>query len=511
MVSGCAKEVVPQDPASAIQIQPDVADRTKSLLFSGDLATDGSVVKVYDFIDGFVGELNGATNPTRAQYFADEVQYVSSSSSWEFVSGAQWSWTKTGTHNFIGWTVKDNRDGLTSKSLWGDGTTDVTLNQSNLSNIYITVPFLAFTTATAQFDFSFSSFVQATSGTVNLPMKHLFSAISIWAENSMVDKSVTIKSIKFDSGMLKNGSSAEISTDGTVTRYNKMYSSEFFSSPSPFTLAARGSGATQKYDVLSKAANPSERAYFLIWPQTQDEVGPTTTNPNYVAPTVNENTGEVTYSYNNYTNAYGDVVPDTRLYNSTDSLIIVKYRIEGDTRDRISRAKIPSGWDAGSRYALSLLFADKMMTLKLEVAPWDYSYTPTDFKQSSVTVLRDIQWEGAGTTYSQTGNTLNILNQSSVTGEFLITNPIGGSWRVAAVPYFGENSQDYFTITQQSSAIDPTNENGLARFTITPRNAASKVGRKAIKLKFIVLDATDREVDLTGSDLNRNDYIISWD
>lgn len=510
MVSGCAKEVVPQDPASAIQIQPDVADRTKSLLFSGDLATDGSVVKVYDFIDGFVGELNHETNPTRAQYFADEVKYVSSSSSWEFVSGAQWSWTKTGTHNFIGWTVKDNRDGLTSASLWG-GSNDVSLNQSSLSNIYISVPYLSFTTATSQFDFSYSNFVQATSGTVNLPMKHLFSAISIWAENSMVDKSVTIKSIKFDTGLLKNGSSAEIKTDGTVTYNTKSYQSDFFSSPDEFTLAARGSGATQKYDVLSKAANPSERAYFLIWPQTQEEVGPTTNNPNYVAPVVDENTGNVTYNYNTYTNAYNEVVPDTRINNSTDSLIIVKYLIEGDTKDRISRAKIPSGWDAGSRYALSLLFADKMMTLKLEVAPWDYSYTPTDFKQSSVTVLRDIQWEGAGTTYSQTGNTLNILNQSSVTGEFLITNPIGGSWRVAAVPYFGENSQDYFTITQQSSAIDPTNENGLARFTITPRNAASKVGRKAIKLKFIVLDATDREVDLTGSDLNRNDYIISWD
>lgn len=143
---------------------------TKALVSASGLLSDGNQIKVYDIFKG---------TTSTAEYF--NTVLTSDGSKWGTTD--EYKWTRTGTHNFFGWFLKDASGNNTDfASLFGS---------ASYSDYTLSLPAIEMTASTPQFDFLYSDILvikrgisNSEAGAIKLPMKHLFTAFSLGVKNN---------------------------------------------------------------------------------------------------------------------------------------------------------------------------------------------------------------------------------------------------------------------------------------------------------------------------------------
>ena len=137
-----------EDRGDLIRIEASGSDMgTRGLLNKEDLKKAGTTVKVYDYLTGFTGKINGTEyNKGDVMYIDDAVTLgTNGGSDWSF-SSYDWRWTRTGTHHFYGWLMRDgNGSGMNIPSGWAS------FNEGSKT---LSVGPLTLDTDSPQFDFS---------------------------------------------------------------------------------------------------------------------------------------------------------------------------------------------------------------------------------------------------------------------------------------------------------------------------------------------------------------------
>lgn len=233
---------------------------TKALVTSDDFLADGNQIKVYDIFKG---------QTSTAEYFNTILTYDDS----RWSTGQDFKWTRTGTHNFFGWFLKDASGNNTDfASLFGS---------ESYSNYTLTLPAIEMTASTPQFDFLYSDILvikrgisNSEAGAIKLPMKHLFTAFSLGVKNNSEIQTITIKKVEVRN--LANKKSATLSFnitgENTTTTPNFTTYSDGHTTTPDFSYTGQftvGPGASL-INILS--SDSSNELCYLMWPQTADEL-----------------------------------------------------------------------------------------------------------------------------------------------------------------------------------------------------------------------------------------------
>ena len=466
--SGIEEPVVPQEPETPTAKLPNITfgkPVTKAMLNDADLKEIGSKIHVYDLLTGYSGVTFEGWDPN-TPYIDEEIIY-NGVEVWKYSSNGVYPWTATGTHKFFGYLTFDKKSNLTNP-------VTPTLSGSTMS-----VPAITFTPASTQFDFLFSDAVERNAANkdysvVPLNMRHLFTALSVEVE-SKTDTKVRLNSIDFAGLKNKNTASIAFATPSEVTYGTSSVDGSFF----PTMASYIELDEDEVYDPLTKTEAPSERTYFLLWPQTIDDVAPTNleTDP--------------TRQAQGYTHL------------STDSLIVVDYDlyVAGNWEHHATRMKLPKmAWEAGKKYHFTIQFSDKLIQLTTKVLPWDYNEYDVDYSEGTVVVPTGLKFDAS--TCSVSGNVATVVSGKNPIGTFTIMAPVGGTWMVGMT-----GDTEYFSISPTSGTIDPNGaESGRVSITVTPNLSLARPADKQIRLKFTVT-ANGREID-AQSEINRDDWII---
>ena len=178
----------PQQINAPIAISATEAGTTKALLDNGTFKTTGNRIQVYDFVtsEGNVAEhINDHIGPE----LNSNSPLHTPGYTWPFVNGPhQWC---PGVHKFFGWLAKD-------ANMTSSNTPEVFFGQGfSFNNYVLTIPQVAFTKDTPQFDFMYSNIyiTEPINTPVPLEFSHLFSAFYITGENKQDETVYDIKSI----------------------------------------------------------------------------------------------------------------------------------------------------------------------------------------------------------------------------------------------------------------------------------------------------------------------------
>lgn len=479
LVLSCNRTEPEQQSGDLIRIGATIADvpSTKALLNKADLrgGTVNPEVKIYDDLTDFVGTITvgnqtyvgTATQPVNVNYINDTMVWSEGqgeNATWNFDSGIAWRWTRTGIHHFYGWLTKDPA-GLQNN---GDGTT-ATFDKTTK---VLTVPAIAFTSGTPQFDFSYSDIVtkDVNSGfnaaeSVNLKLNHLFSAISLTIQNNG-GSDATIKSVTIEN--LNNKKLAQISYAGitpvvTLTPAPAEEQTNFLAGITNFDFNAGGT----KYDLITgtQIASSAKGEYFLIWPQTTAEVGELNADGSIKF--------VVTYTYDGI---YDDE-EQTQLHVNTAECYL---------SEAVSEIK------AGHKYAINLQFKGKSIDLNVEVLPWEARYFDLDYSTSTIQALPTADNEGVLWLYTwdydetieayrwfpgPRDRLITMDSGKNIKGDFTILSPTSGEWQITTYP---ADAAQYFTITPSSGTIDQLvdeggNFKGYVEFIISPNGTVPSI------------------------------------
>lgn len=235
---------------------------TKALVSASGLLSSGNQIKVYDVFKG---------TTSTAEYF--NTILTSNGSGWG--TEDEYKWTRTGTHNFFGWFLKDASGNNTDfASLFGS---------ASYSDYTLTLPAVEMTASTPQFDFLYSDVIQKNRGdgssdptesSISLQMKHLFTAFSLGVKNNSEIQTITIKKVEVRNLANKKSATLAFNITGentTITPNFTTYSDGHTTNPDfsytgQFTV---GPGASLA-NILS--SNSSNELCYLMWPQTADEL-----------------------------------------------------------------------------------------------------------------------------------------------------------------------------------------------------------------------------------------------
>lgn len=473
--SGIEEPIVPQEPETPTAKLPNITfgnPGTKAMLNDADLKENGSKIQVYDLLSGYTGTTIEGWNPADEPYIDEEIIY-NGNTVWEYASNGIYPWTVNGIHKFFGYLTYDKKSDLKVTDLVGTG--QLTLNGTTL-----TVPSITFNTTAKQFDFLYSDLVQRNAAdkdysVVPLTLKHLFTAISVEVE-SKTDTKVKLKNIYFEG--LKNKKSATISfaSPSTVSFGTSSADGLFFPEMT-------GDGVDLEEDDVynpftgQKNPNPYTRTYFMLWPQSIDDIAPTNL----------------------------DTEHDGFTHLSSDSLIVVSYDLEvdGNWEHHDTRIKFPKqAWEAGKKYHFTIQFSDKLILLTTKVIPWDYNEYDIDYSEGSVVVPTGLKFDQSTCNINNDTKVVTVVSGKNPIGTFTIMAPVGGIWKVGMT-----GDTEYFTITPSSGTIDPQRtEGGRVTLTVTPNLSLERPTDKQIKLKFTVT-ASERDID-AQSEINRDDWTI---
>lgn len=467
----CQREPSPVDENlyltdEPILIQAAGSDvQTRGLLNKADLPTVDSKVKVYDYLTGFSGVIDGQEyTKGNVMYIDDEVECVTPGSEtnpegeWNFASGHNWRWTRTGTHNFFGW-LKEDKDGLTPASLLSNWNPEIDANNK------LTIPSIALKSSSAQFDFSYSDKVSVASTDVNknttvtIPLNHLFSALALTIQNIGEDK-VTIKSLTLEG--IKNAKNAEVDYAGAspVVRYH----SETWSTQLLADMSDKELVQNTKLDLYTGAVVSSTSNYILMWPQTADELE----NAKFV------------FKYTM------DGVYSTEPGHEDELQVITREISFNETGRFTDSAGHKLGLDAGKKYGINILFKGKTIELDLVVMPWDYQTFDVDYSSSSISANNangvpneGVMWLytwGYNTTHNvyewnpgdRETRTVTMESGQNVRGIFYIGTPHSGRWQLTMYP---AEAAHYFIVEPSSGQITEDmikNNKGLVEFLVKP-------------------------------------------
>ena len=487
---------------------------TKGFLNQDGITQDGTKFKVYDYLSNYNGTISGHSNGEEFQYIDSNITYDENAPDWKWIfdGDAAYRWTHTGTHRFFGYLALDafnptqlNTSAFfSSPTLAGDNTLSLTKS---------------LTFNSPQYDFLYSDItsVDVEDGipeTVPLPMKHLFAALGISVANfseAAVDVlSVTLpefpakNSVKIDWGDLTASVAVKSPSGGA-------YPDPVYDSSAPFMTAGQfpsggvtlpaQSGNSVEYDAftgtLVSSTNPL--SFKMVWPASISRLRPETP---YTGPQTGANEG--------------------REYMATDSLIVVRYRVNGIESD--VRIKFPASFDdpddtgmflrAGTKTHLQLQFLDKQILLKYTALPWQYEDIPMSFQGDAISSTQLKFTEGTytdgGKVRDATGNhqVIELIQGSPAgnyvaTGTFYIYTPVNATLTVG----LGGNAED-FTVQlnggNESTTINPERNGGRIDFKIMPKGTPQPGARAS--LHFSVRN-NGRESD-ADSEINRDRYYV---
>ena len=507
--SSCQENNPEEEQLSDIRIQ--VGDiSTKGLLNSGGLAVNGTQIKIYDYVSEFEGEImhNGnvlspGTDGT-IKYINDVIGYNSDETpSWNYVSGYSYPWTRTGTHHFFGWTLKDgNNLNLTATNLFG---TDQPAFDEETK--ILSIPSITMTaSSTTQLDFCYSDVVQRASSyrdPVELPFHHLFTGLALAIENVSEDV-ITITSITTKGFANSKSASLDFSGSGTpVPTYTRT------SAPSnliPTNVWPKTMAKNQGFDLWTgNAYDKTAPNYIVMWPQDYDVdiCGNGVNTPaglvvEYTIAGVEEN---------------GNPVQFTSTINLKDS--------ENITSSFLA---------AGHKYLLLLQFEGKNFVLKhVEVDPWDWVEDNYDYAASTISANSNGYHDGALWLYNFDANGNNqgegtgglglaidngdgkqrprvvpMSANDEFLGVFYIAAPAQGSWKVELSPY---EAAQYFIISPSEGIIDANSENrGRTTFTVKAKTMPLSATQTATFKVYISINGEWRDAN---SEFNRKNWGLS--
>lgn len=454
-LSACQEKVEPvvaDGPAILFSVG-ELSD-TKGWMNSSDLATAGTQLHVYDILTDFVGKVGNQTstaeNPIDITYIDKNIGYVDAD--WKFVDNsdqvenpAYYRWTRTGTHHFFGWLVKD-KDGFSYSDMSSSGLS------YDVNNRKLTVEPITFTKEiTPQFDFLYSDLVVRNAAVANdqravdLKMQHLFSAMAVRIENNGED-TINLESVTV-SGVF-NEKKASVSYSFTDEHageavYTSLSKANFLASWDGNIIMTPADPQTntagRKVNLYTGADyNPdATNNYILMWPQTPDEINKTSDTDNQFAYFT------VTYTIN------GVEDPDHagQLQKFIKQVPFSRTGLFTDANNN------PTGMDAGKKYSFVLQFKEKSIDLQLMVMPWDYNTYDLDYSSSTIQAWSGLANDGVLWLYTidnegvaHAGDRNRIITMESgqtIKGDFRILSPRSGQWQITTYP---AEAAQYFKI-----------------------------------------------------------------
>lgn len=483
---------------------------TKGFLNTGGLTVDGTQFQMFDYLSGYNGTISGHSGGTEFQYFGNTLTYKSDATNWKWLFGSvsdpvSYKWTRTGTHHFFGWMLKDATGGATDLQsstffdTWTPG--EKTLSVSKDLSI-----------DDAQYDFLYSDVVpvdvihDGIPESVPIPMSHLFGAVGITVKNTS-DLDITVRSVRLKN-FPANGSAtisydmvdgvsvaqANPSSSGTYAYWDNIITT-------PFTLQDKDDPNTGKvYDCLTGTEIPSggQPQFRLAWPMTFEALEP-----------IKDHDDE-----------------DGNPVWTTDSpLIEVTYSEEGGSPAtvtfRFPRADAAkAAVTAGKKTQINLTFANKQVILSYDILPWDYTEFPMAFEDDAISTTQLKFVEGTfnslpKVTDASGKHDVIQLKENSTEGSYTAKGTFKAYTPVNArlIVTLGGSGEDFevsldsgttTTGGNTSITIDPHRDGGLISLRIKPRGTP-KSGSKCY-LHFAVLNG-NRESD-ADTEINRDNYMI---
>lgn len=458
-VLSCTKESGPEAGSDElIAVGAQVAE-TKAMLDNEDKKFPyNSVITVYDWFDG-----EGTNNDkyimsgVNAQYRGEETwTYVELKNSLWTNSSAQYRWEE-GTHKFFGWLKWDgsmyvNDNYLTPEVFFGAN--------FKFANQVLTIPEKEMDATKDQFDFVYSEIHKRPyyksmldSGRyVELNMKHLFTAVSIGVENS-TSSFVKIEEFRIENIPDTRSATINFSGDATAVTYSDWKNG---------AIMTRELGV-QPYEVSPGIirgdifTGSTEEKYMLLWP----------TEAQYLHSTDKLGTDEGNVTY-----------PTTwKMY--------IKYSIGNTPYEK--RINFPnSSWEAGKKNLLTIVFADKMVDLKVQVKDWEYEEQKIDYTNEGVTISAEgaLAWDRTVSSVDDAARMVSIVNAQPAKAMFSLQTPIGGSWIVSLV-----GDVNAFEVSPSTGIID----NQTATVYVKPL-VSSPTRDYKVQLKFTVRRSDGRMI-----------------
>ncbi len=463
---------------------------TSAFLEADGLDVFGTRVKVYDWLTGFTGDING-TSYTSSDYvkYIDDVVTYDGGAFWPFTTASrEYRWTRTGTHRFFGWLDYDKSynsgAGLSTADFFGSSPT-LDSDPSSDTFLTMTTPVYSFQSSSPQYDFVYSKSVtvrDAATGdysNVQLPTKHMFTAVSLCFKNASTSTNVQITDINTiyegdDIFLHKGYATVDFSSD--AANLNPVYHLEG-DTAHPFFNATAMNGITvapdQIYDLLTGAnvTSGTGESYFMTWPLTKDQISP------------QDIIGQ---------DIFGDPIMDPH-----DKVLAITYRADGGAPETV-RVQFPyRDWKAGTRMRFIIEFTDKSIQMVSEVLPWDYNEQTMDFNGESLIVP-----EGGKVTIENmeglTDNATIYLTtaQPEITCKIFISSLRGAT---LVINMIGDN--EYFVVDPSTMTI--TGDRMF--FTVKPSSIPTGGVERKIRLSFSVDLPSGREID-GDSELLGNDH-----
>ena len=486
---------------------------TKGFLNTGDLVVNGTKFQMFDYLSGYNGTISGHSGGTEFEYFSNTLTYKSDAANWKWLFGDvaspdSYKWTRTGTHHFFGWMLKDATGGAsdlqsdTFFSTWTPGTKSLTVGKN-------------LTIATPQYDFLYSDVIPVNvtangiPASVPMPMNHLFGAVGLTLSNDS-DLDVIVYSVSFQNFPNRNTVTLDYSDldNGVNLNYNQptyANGSVYFANQlsSSITLYNRNHAtqAEKVYDAITGAdITDSEPAFYMAWPVLRSSLEPVGT----------------TYD--------GDGNP---VYASNAPLILVDCKVGTQAR-KIVKLKFPAAtaenpWfiRPGKKTKVALQFLNKQISLSFTIRDWQFEKYPMSYEDDAISAT---QLKFTLNTYIGSEERINGVKHAIIkltssstagsyiaTGSFKIFTPVNGTLSVG----LGGNADDFAVSLQSGDAtsggtesitINPNRDGG--KITLTVRPVGTPAHGSRCFLHFGVRNnGRDSEAD---SEINRDGYIVEF-
>ena len=466
----CHKDGKPQPDGNLITLSPQEDVASKALLNNNTFKTSGNRVHVLDVLSGFTGSASWADGnlETGGLYINDDIVY-NGTVVWDYYSGRVYPWTADGGHQFFGWLSYDTVQNLTADSYFG---TELAGNFS-VADRTLAIPAREMTTDSDQFDFLYGNTAyylmpRTSTDPVNLPLQHLFSAISIQLKNESQDD-ILVKNVTIEG--LKNKKSAVIPFVGSPTLTTLSASEEFLDNLLYYALhdTTKTLVTDDTIDLLTRQKNAGTAEYRLIWPQTAAELAPSDVNDLTTYP--------ITVSY--------------------------EYLSDEEHVQHTAHLRFPEdvSFEPGVRYAFTLLFTQKHIQLTFKVNPWNYNLNEWSFDEQSISEVTELDFKD-NEGYDKPNKTCTIIGGNPVKGTFRVVNPSGAIWSIEPV-----GDVEYFTISPNHGIVDSSNPD--YEFYVIP-NLDPSLDRsvdKKLRFRFYV-EFTDGSIHDANSEINRDGWTV---
>ncbi|MCR5326341.1 MAG: fimbrillin family protein [Bacteroidales bacterium] len=466
---------------------------TRAFLEADGLDVFGTQVKVYDWLTGFTGIIDG-TSYVSSDYlkYVDDAVVYDSGAYWPYTTASnEYRWTRTGTHRFFGWLILDKAYnsgvGLSTYDFFGG---NPTLDEDPTSPTFLTMttPVYSFQSSSPQYDFVYSKSATVRNAAskdysyVQLPMKHMFTAVSLCFTNASTNTNVQITDLNTlyegdDIFLHKGYATVDFSSD--ANNITPVYHLEGDTSH-PFFNASAMSGITvvpdKTYDLLTgtdvtTAQGISGETYYMTWPLTKDQISP-----------------QDILDYD----IFGDPI-----YHPHDKILALTYRANGGAPETV-RVQFPyRDWKAGTRMRCNIEFTDKSIQMIEEVLPWDYNEQTMDFNGESLVVPDGGKVSIENMESLQDNATLYLTTETpEITCKVFISSLKGAT---LVITMQGDN--EYFVVEPSTMTIT----GDRMYFVVKPSSVPTGGVERQITLSYSVDLPSGRELD-GNSEIRGNDH-----